>query len=115
MLMKIDRLEREKRTILVMIEIFCRGNHGSVGDMCSDCQQLYDFALQRIDKCLYLEDKPSCAKCPTHCYKPAMRERIREVMRYSGPRMILSQPWLTIWHYIDEISKGNAVKVIEKK
>jgi hypothetical protein len=30
-----------------------------------------------------------------------MRERIREVMRYAGPRMPLRHPILSIFHFID--------------
>ena len=63
--------------------------------------------MQRIDRCPYQEDKPTCAKCPIHCYKPAMRERVRQVMRYAGPRMLLYHPVLAISHYIDEMTRGN--------
>lgn len=100
------RLERERHTIRVMIEIFCHGNGHSRAALCADCQQLSAYAMQRIDKCPYQADKPTCAKCPIHCYKPAMREQIRQVMRYAGPRMILSHPVLTVWHYVDEISRA---------
>jgi hypothetical protein len=34
-----------------------------------------------------------------------MRERIREVMRYSGPRMLLSHPLMAIRHLIDGLRK----------
>jgi hypothetical protein len=102
--MKQDRLERERYTILVMIEIFCRGNHHTSDAVCVECQQLYGYAMQRVDKCPYQDDKPTCAKCPIHCYKPEMREQIRQVMRYAGPRMLLFHPLLTVRHYMDEIT-----------
>ena len=35
-----------------------------------------------------------------HCYKPEMRERIRQVMRYSGPRMITKHPVAAIRHLL---------------
>ena len=35
-----------------------------------------------------------------HCYQPQMREQIRQVMRYSGPRMLLYHPVLAIWHLV---------------
>ncbi len=41
-----------------------------------------------------------CSKCPIHCYKPKMREHIREVMRYSGPRMIFYHPIIAIKHML---------------
>jgi hypothetical protein len=34
-----------------------------------------------------------------------MRERVREVMRYAGPRMLLHHPWLAICHLVDGIAK----------
>lgn len=107
MLKKQSRLERERHTIEVMIEIYCRGHHHSTGALCAECQQLFAYATQRIDKCPYQGDKPTCAKCPIHCYKPAMREQVRQVMRYAGPRMMLYHPLLAILHYKDEITRGN--------
>jgi hypothetical protein len=104
------RLDRERHTIRVMIEIFCHGNGHATAALCADCQQLSAYAMQRMDKCPYQADKPTCAKCPIHCYKPAMREQVREVMRYAGPRMILSHPVLTAWHYADEITRAKTAK-----
>ncbi|MBN1922320.1 MAG: nitrous oxide-stimulated promoter family protein [Anaerolineae bacterium] len=104
--MKQGRLERERHTIRLMIEMTCRGQHHSTGDLCEECQELYNYALQRIEKCPYQEAKPTCARCPIHCYQPAMRERIRAVMRYAGPRMLLYHPILTLQHTLDQIGKG---------
>lgn len=108
--MKQDRLGRERYTIQVMIEIFCRDTHHISDALCIECQQLYGYAMQRIAACPYLADKPACGKCPIHCYKPAMREQIRRVMRHAGPRMVFSHPLLTIRHYIDAITKTNTSK-----
>jgi len=103
---KKDRLERERRTIRLMIEIYCRKNHltESTG-LCPACQQLADYALQRIERCPFKTDKPTCAKCPVHCYKPAMREQVRQVMRYAGPRMLIYHPVLAIAHLLDDTRK----------
>ena len=110
MTVKQDRLERERHTIQVMIEIYCRGHHHPAGTLCAECQQLFAYAMQRIDKCPYQDDKPTCARCPIHCYKAIMREQVRQVMRYAGPRMMLYHPMLAILHYIDEITKANKSK-----
>ncbi len=101
--MKQDRLERERHTIEVMIGIYCRGHHRPQDVLCAECQQLFAYAMQRIDKCPFKEDKPTCAKCPIHCYKSAMREQVRQVMRYAGPRMLVYHPLLAVMHYADEI------------
>ncbi len=97
------RLDREKKTISHMMEIYCRGRH-SGGHPCSGCRQLLDYAMQRIDGCPYGGAKPSCAKCPVQCYNPVMGERIRQVMRYSGPRMMMYHPVLAIRHFLDEMA-----------
>ena len=99
------RLKRERRTILAMLQMFCRGRHGTRGALCPECQQLQDYACGRLDRCTFGEDKPTCVNCPIHCYKPALREQIREVMRYAGPRMLLRHPWLAIWHLLDSRRK----------
>jgi hypothetical protein len=48
-----------------------------------------------------MESKTFCSNCKVHCYKPEMREKIREVMRFSGPRMILHHPITSIRHVIE--------------
>ena len=62
------------------------------------CQELQDYALARIDKCPFMETKTFCSACKVHCYKPAMREQIRAVMRWAGPRMLPVHPVLSVKH-----------------
>ncbi|HTX69755.1 MAG TPA: nitrous oxide-stimulated promoter family protein [Thermoleophilia bacterium] len=100
------RLAREEKTIAAMIALFCRDHHGTAaadsGDgLCAECTELLDYARVRLERCRYGADKPACANCETHCYKPAMRERVREVMRYSGPRMMRRHPVLAVAHLVD--------------
>jgi hypothetical protein len=105
-LAKKDRLERERRTMRLMIELYCRKKHSSdrVGlGLCPACLQLADYAPQRIERCPFKENKPTCAKCTVHCYKPAMREQVRQVMRFAGPRMVIYHPLLAIAHLLDDI------------
>ncbi len=93
--------KRERHTLEAMLKIYCRGNHGRRADLCDECGRLRDYALTRLDRCPYGRDKPVCSRCPAHCYKPDMRERIREVMRYSGPRMLARHPILSLLHMLD--------------
>ena len=58
--------------------------------LCPECAALLDYALRRLDSCRFGDGKPSCRKCPVHCYRADMRERIRTVMRWAGPRMIFA-------------------------
>lgn len=103
--------QREKQTVALMIRIYCRKNHGVRNGLCPQCQQLHDYAALRSDKCPFMETKTFCSNCRVHCYKPEMREKIREVMRFSGPRMIFYHPVMAIRHVIE--SKKEA-KRLEK-
>ena len=98
--MKRSRLARERNTVSVMVEIYCRGNHRK-GTLCEECRDLLAYSTMKLDKCVFSEAKPTCAKCRIHCYENEMRERMRTVMRYSGPRMAFRHPVLTIMHSID--------------
>ena len=99
------RLARERRTLEAMIRLYCRGRHGTGGELCAECRELADYARARLHRCLFQERKPTCARCPVHCYRPEMRERIRAVMRYAGPRMLYRHPLLALAHLIDGLRK----------
>lgn len=95
--------EQEKRIVSLMIRTYCRGHHGTRQGLCPECQALQEYALLRADRCPFIETKTFCSNCRVHCYKPAMREKIRAVMRYSGPRMLFSHPVLVVRHGIESI------------
>ena len=86
-----ERIVWEKRTVSHMIKLWCRKNHGGK-ELCSECRALLDYSLSRLDHCKFGNAKTKCHKCPVHCYRPDMREKIRVVMRFSGPRMLLYHP-----------------------
>ncbi len=67
------------------------GSHGGPG-LCGECRELLEYSLARLDHCKFGNAKTKCHKCPVHCYRPDMREKIRTVMRFSGPRMLLYHP-----------------------
>lgn len=91
--------EKEKKTVRFMIEIYCHKKHHTKGsNLCDECEKLADYAEKRVDHCPYMETKTFCSKCKTHCYKADMREQIRQVMRFSGPRMIFYCPKMVIKH-----------------
>ncbi len=91
--------EREKAMVSQMIALYCRGNHGSKkGCLCEECRNLTEYALSRSDRCPFMETKTFCSNCRVHCYKPEMREKIRAVMCYSGPRMIFHHPLAAMRH-----------------
>lgn len=98
------RIEYEKQVVRWMIEIYCHAHHGTENDsLCNVCAALNDYAVARLSHCRFVDDKPSCKRCPVHCYNPQMREQIRQVMRYSGPRMLWHHPIAAVRHLIQNI------------
>ena len=96
-----NRIENEKKTVGLMVRLYCRRCEGNK-ELCPDCSELLSYAEERLDRCKFGSGKPTCKKCPVHCYKPDMRERVRKVMRWAGPRMMLYHPLEAIKHLIRE-------------
>ena len=96
-----DKREREKQVVSLMIKIYCNKQHHTKEIVCEDCKILDAYARLRSDKCPFMETKTFCSNCKVHCYKPDMREKIREVMRFSGPRMIFHHPIMAVRHVIE--------------
>ena len=97
-----SKREYEKEMVSQMIAVYCKGKHGTKrGELCPDCLELTEYARQRAEKCPFMETKTFCSGCKVHCYKPEMREKIRAVMRYSGPRMILYHPVMAVRHVME--------------
>ena len=84
-----------------MIEITCRGHHAADSGLCQGCQELWEYTQLRVGRCPFGKDKSTCANCTVHCFKPEMRDRIRTVMRYAGPKMPMRHPILSLFHVID--------------
>ena len=94
-----------------MIALYCHKKHGSPkGCLCPECTELTEDGIQRSNKCPFMETKTFCSNCKVHCYRPDMRERIRTVMRYSGPRMIFHHPVVAIWHVVSTIAEKRRMK-----
>ena len=95
--------DREKRTVRQMIRIYCKKKHHPDGLLCPECSRLADYADARTDKCPFMETKTSCKNCRVHCYSPEMRDQIRKVMRFSGPRMIWHMPGEALRHILGDL------------
>jgi hypothetical protein len=99
------RMARERRTVDAMIHLYCAEQHGIGDGLCADCEALSNYARKRLQKCPFQEGKTTCARCPVHCYRRDMRGRIREVMRYAGPRMLYRHPVWALLHLIDGLRR----------
>ena len=95
------RLARELATLSAMIRLHCHDLHGEDEGLCDEgCATLLAYATRRLDRCVFGDDKPTCANCKVHCYSAAMREEVRGIMRYAGPRMLCRHPILALWHLV---------------
>ncbi len=97
-------VNKEKEVVNLMIKLYCQKKHHNK-QLCQECSQLQEYADNRIDKCPHKETKTFCSNCETHCYKKEMRDKIKEVMRFSGPRMIIYHPIIAIDHLRQSIRR----------
>lgn len=96
------RRARELKTIEAMVSMYCRGHgHGGGVPLCTGCAELLEYATRRLERCVFGDAKPTCANCIVHCYSADMREQVRVVMKWAGPRMLLRHPILGILHVLD--------------
>ena len=107
-----SKREKEKEVVSLMISLYCRKNHGGK-DLCPECAALDAYAKMRSDKCPFMETKTFCSNCRVHCYQPEMREKIRQVMRYSAPRMMLYHPVMDIQHLIESKKEKHRLEKIQ--
>ena len=101
-----ELLEHDLRTLATFIRVYCHAKHsdrelvelkgfdlkeltGKELELCPECAKLLAHAFVKRSHCPR-DPKPQCKHCPTHCYQKVYREKIREVMRFSGTRMLLS-------------------------
>lgn len=111
----------EYGTVLFMIQIFCRGKHNNKlamknpENLCASCRNLSLYVKERVSKCPFMETKTFCSACRVHCYRTGERAKIREVMRYSGPRMMKYHPILALKHVVTTIKTKMKMKREAKK
>ena len=103
--------QQETRLIPTMIRIYCHGHHGTKGRaVCPECQDLTAYAVKRLSLCPFKVNKQFCSFCKIHCYKPDYREKIKAVMKYSGPRMLTSHPIFAISHVLQMLKYKRSLK-----
>lgn len=96
-----SHIEQEKQTVEQMIRLYCRKKEGNK-ELCPQCRALLEYSHARLSRCPFGENKSTCKLCAIHCYKPAMKEQMREVMRYAGPRMLFYHPVAACRHLWEE-------------
>lgn len=108
------KYQSETDTVDQMILLYCRKKHHSK-ELCPQCEELEDYCHYRLSLCPWGDKKPFCANCSIHCYNKEHRERIREVMRFSGPRMLFHHPVMAMRHLIETKREKRRLLKKEKK
>lgn len=98
--------EEEKKVVSKMITLYCKSKHSTRNGLCTSCNELNEYAYARLEHCPFGENKPTCGSCSIHCYRPQMKEQIKKVMRFAGPRMLLLNPIFTIQHFYKEYKRN---------
>lgn len=104
--------KKDIRLIGKFVEVYCAGRHGAVerapfllpeglGErrVCSECTAFMEYAVTKRIKCPLEAEKPSCKHCRIHCYGKAQREKVREIMSYSGRKLMMLGRLDYVWHY----------------
>ena len=88
-----EKRQLELKTMRQIIGIYCHNKHHTPkGQLCEDCEEVWQYAQHRIDVCPHMEHKTFCSVCKTHCYAPTYRGKIREnhALRWSADVTTLS-------------------------
>ncbi len=108
--------EKQKKMIPIMIKMYCHHAHHTKKDnICDECKELTEYALFRLEKCPFKKNKSFCSTCKIHCYTVENREKIKKVMRYSGPMLLFTHPIYAISHVIETIKYKRKLKKDTKK
>ena len=101
---KQKRIKKDEKILKKFIAVYCRENHLKKGrkeykdGYCKECYELLEYSLQRLHACP-LDPKPQCKHCKIHCYKPQMRQKIKEVMKFSGMYFLKHGRLDWVFHY----------------
>ncbi|MCR5494124.1 MAG: nitrous oxide-stimulated promoter family protein [Treponema sp.] len=104
------KIKREQNVVKEMILLYCRKNHSGKNAPCKECAELISYAQDRSAHCPFMKEKTFCSNCKVHCYKPEMRKKIKTVMRFSGPRMLIYHPFMAIWHMITFLNEKRRLR-----
>lgn len=110
-----SRIKREKHTVEAMVHIYCTDHHDKGETLCVECSELLEYAKRRLDTCPFQEAKPACNHCEVHCYSAEMRNRVKVVMGYAGPRMAYRYPLLSFQHLLDKFRKVPSISLLRQK
>jgi Nitrous oxide-stimulated promoter len=84
-------------TLQSLFPIYCGKYHSSEkGELCDSCSAELEYAIHKTKICPEKDQGKTCSDCKVHCFEAEHRERIKEIMRFAGPRLIWSHPLLSV-------------------
>ena len=107
---------KDLKVLLQFTSVYCSVNHPEIKScvttdelglqrlplakypVCEDCAEFLLYAFERRLRCP-LEEKPACKHCTVHCFRPGHREKVREVMKFSGQYLIRRGRLDLLWYY----------------
>jgi hypothetical protein len=107
---------KDIRILARFIQIYCHAKHprqgsgrvelpaelqpawGTKHTICAECVELLEHGIKKRSLCP-LDPKPACKNCHIHCYGSTYRQKIREIMSFSGKRLLLRGRVDYLWHY----------------
>jgi len=117
MLRQLDKKERKDLKVLALFTVvYCNVHHDeakyelsaeSIGlpgenldkyKVCNECREFLVYAIERRLKCPF-DPKPTCKHCHIHCFRAGHREKVREIMRFSGKYLMRRGRLDLLWHY----------------
>lgn len=67
--------------------------------LCPDCTAFLQYAVKKRLCCPLEAEKPTCRRCRIHCYAPQQRALVKQIMAWSGRKMIMRGRLDYLWHY----------------
>ena len=111
-------VNKDLRTLAMFIRIYCENKHPDAPKrearmqthdvaaiakgpviLCAECERLLMHAFIKRSRCP-MDPKPACKHCTDHCYHPDYQAKIREVMKYSGMRLVLTGRLDDLYHLL---------------
>lgn len=102
------QVDKDRKTLEAIGFIYCDAHHDGPKDdasLCPSCREAVETTLERTQRCPNNHDG-NCQDCDIKCQRGAAQERIKEIMRYSAPRMLLRHPFMTFAYLRKKLRKG---------
>lgn len=115
MIETMEATKRQKKDIWLLgkfVEVYCSGKHDKTRQtavelpphriscrLCPECSSFLHYAIARRLSCPLEAEKPTCKHCKIHCYASEQRTMVRQIMAYSGRKLMLRGRLDYLWHY----------------